>query len=155
MTKAKLPHPISLMNSKATPSASPASSDHSDYDPWGGPCAQDPYDYWVKFLLLVVIQKKKQKSRKEPAKVLTFGKSKGHYLFMQFLFCRIPSNSHTTQSQGPERGYQWSFKPSTWPSSIQKIKEQFNVYDIQRRQAINSMSTLHVNVQEERFKKDV
>ena len=34
-----------LLLSKATSSASPTSSDHSDYDPWGGPCAQDPYDY--------------------------------------------------------------------------------------------------------------
>jgi len=34
-----------LLSSKATSSASSASSEHSDYDPWGGPCAQDPYDY--------------------------------------------------------------------------------------------------------------
>ena len=34
-----------LLFSKATLSNSPASSDCSDYDPWGGPCAQDPYDY--------------------------------------------------------------------------------------------------------------
>jgi len=48
-----------LLLSKSTLSASPASSDHSDYDPWGGPCAQDSYDYWVEFLLLVAIPKKK------------------------------------------------------------------------------------------------
>ena len=34
----------------------------------------------------------------------------------------------------------------------EKIKEQFNVHDAQRRLAINSMSTLHFNIHKERFK---
>ena len=33
-----------LLISKAASSDSSASSVHSDYNPWGGPCAQDPYD---------------------------------------------------------------------------------------------------------------
>jgi len=40
-------------------------------------------------------------------------------------------------------------------AKIPKIKEQFNVPDVRGRLAINSMSTLHFNIQEQQFNKDV
>lgn len=57
-----------MLISKANSLDFSSSSVHSTYDPYGGPCSQDPNDIWVASLL---IQKKKEKTPN--------------------LFCRYPS----------------------------------------------------------------
>ena len=67
---------------------------------------------------------KKQKSRKEPPKITTFGKSKGHYLFTQFLFCRFPFHHHPFKSSTYYTTYNSSTIHPTHSISCQKQKQQ-------------------------------
>ena len=98
---------------------------------WDGPCTQDPYDYWVDFLLLVVIQKKNQE--KSPQRSRPLAKVRAIISLRSFYFAGFNQISTPLNLKAPGGDIPWSFKSSKWPSSNQEIKEQFNVYDVQRR----------------------
>ena len=80
--------------------------------------------------------KKKNFKTKSPQRSRPLAKVRVIISLRSFSFAGF-HHSYAPPSQGPGWGYQWSFKPSTWPSSIQKIKDHFNTKDDQRRLAIN------------------
>jgi len=133
-----------------------SSSVHSNYDPSGGPCAQDPHDYWVDFLRLVVIPKKNNNKHQEksPQRSWRLAKVRAIISLRSFSFVgfhHFPCHSISRPREGISM-----IIPSTLPKFNSKIKDQFNIQDDQTSNKwCNSMSTLHFNIQVDRFKIDV
>jgi len=87
---------------------------------------------------------------------MAFGKSKGHYLFMQFLFCKISFNSimiHASVQVHP-RDQSSLITQAIHLSKFNALNNYKSTYDakLKDQRTINSLSALHDK--DEWFNKD-
>jgi len=99
---------------------------------------------------------KNRKSRQEPTKVTAFGKSKGHYFFTKFLFCRISFNSmmiHTSIQVHP-RDQSSLITQAIYLAKFNSLNDSKSTNDakLKDQRTINSLSSLHTK--EEWFNKN-